>query len=265
MAHVTISPPLVQIDAPLDIDDLTVKQMEGTGVLDVLLSTMRLHLGSQYEKERIRGPEYATVYLGAYTATLEQAISFMLAKERQGLELQLLTAQEAQIRDQMTKTPYEIQLMEAQIRHLDKQADLVDKQILLADAQLKLATKDLDLKQKQIDLAAQQLLLAQEQLKQAQAQTDFYKQKAITEKAQTESGVAKPGSVIASQIDLMKAQEDGYQRNAEQQAAQIWANTWNVRRQTDENTVAGQGNHLDDAALGAVMNQLAKGINVTLP
>lgn len=258
MAQEIIVPPLVKVDLPINVEDLTQKLMEGTGVLDVLLSTMRVHLESQYNKERIRGPEYADVYLGAYTATLEQAIQFMLARERQGLELKLLVAQEAQIRDQMTKTPYEIKLLEAQATNLGKQGELLDKQIELAD-------KDLDLKQQQIELAKQQLLLAAEQLKQAAAQTDYYKQKAITESAQTQPNVAKPGSVIDSQMKLMDAQQQGYQRNAEQQAAQIWANTWNVRRQTDESTIAGGGNHLDDASLGAVMSQLAKGINVTLP
>lgn len=257
MAQEIITPPLVQVDLPLNVADLTETTMVGTGVLDVLLTTMRTHLGSQYDLERIRGPEYADVYLGAYTATLEQAINFMLSKERQGLEFKLLVAQEAQIRDEMTKTPYEIELLQAQVRNMDNQAQLVQKQIELAE-------KELDLKDAQIELAQQQVLLAKEQLEQAKAQTGYYEQKTISEKAQTQAGVAAPGSVIATQVDLMKAQEDGYQRNAEQQAAQIWANTWNVRRQTDEGTTADDINKLSDTSLGKVMTKLAAGVQVIL-
>ena len=254
MAQTVIVPPLAQVDTPVNIADLTEGTFTGHGVLDTLLAVQRVHLYSQFEKDRIRGPEYADVYLGSYTATLSAAIEFLLQKERQGLELELLTEQIAASKAQTAalnaKLPLELQYLQAQITNMAKQAELADKQIALA-------TKDLDLKQKQIDLAA-------EQLKQAAAQTDYYKQKAITETAQTQSGIAKPGSVIGTQIDLMKAQEDGYQRNAEQQAAQIWANTWNVRRQTDDATVADTTNHLADSDLGKVMQQLAKGINVTL-
>ena len=261
MAQTVIVPPLAQVDTPVNITDLTEGTFTGHGVLDTLLAVQRVHLDSQFEKDRIRGPEYADVYLGSYTATLSAAIEFLLQKERQGLELELLQEQveatkaqtegtKAQTAALNAKLPLELKYLQAQIDNMTKQAELADKQIALA-------TKDLDLKQKQIDLAA-------EQLKQAQAQTDYYKQKAITETAQTQSGIAKSGSVIGTQIDLMKAQEDGYQRNAEQQAAQIWANTWNVRRQTDDATVADTTNHLADSDLGKVMQQLAKGINVVL-
>lgn len=76
--------------------------------------------------------------------------------------------------------------------------------------------------------------------------------------------MAATGSVIGTQIALMNKQADGYDRNAEQQAAQILANTWNVRRQTDEDTQVNTTNKLDDASVGAVIAKLAAGINVVL-
>lgn len=258
-----ITPPLVTTDA-VAIDDLTQKALAGTGVLDVMLQTMRVHLSDQFDKERIRGTEYATVYLGAYQSTLEAAINFLLAKQRQGLELKQLEAQisladaqisltatqEAQIRDQMQKTPYEIQILASQVTLAEKQIEQADKQLELLDAQIQVQLKQLD-------------LLA-EQVEQAKAQSAYYEQRTITEKAQTQAGVAASDSVIGTQIALMNKQADGYDRNAEQQAAQILANTWNVRRQTDEDTSANTTNKLDDASVGAVMTKLAAGINVTL-
>lgn len=252
----TITPPLVTTD-PVVIDDLTVKTLSGTGVLDVMLQTMRVHLTDQFEKERIQGTEYATVYLGAYQSTLEAAINFLLAKQKQGLELQSLTAQislaeaqEAQIRDQMQKTPYEIQLLQKQIELADKQVEQADRQLDLLDAQIQVQLKQLD-------------LLA-EQVEQAKAQTEYYAQRTITEKAQTESGIAATGSVIGTQVSLMNAQKDGYTRNAEQQATQILVNTWNVRRQTDEDTSANSTNLLDDATVGKSIQALLAGIGITV-
>ena len=255
MAEIIV-PPDVTSD-PLVITDLTLKTLDGTGVLDQMLATMRVHLGEQFDKERIQGTEYAEVYLGAFQSTLAAAIQFLLARRKLGLDLKLqeaqislTTTQEDQIRAEMQKIPYEIQA-------LQKQLELADKQIAQADKQLELTEAQIQVQLKQLDLMA-------EQLEQAKAQTAYYEQRTITEKAQTSAGVAATGSVIGTQIALMNKQADGYDRNAEQQAAQILANTWNVRRQTDEDTQANTTNKLDDASVGAVISKLAAGINVVL-
>lgn len=255
MAEIIV-PPDVTSD-PLVITDLTLKTLDGTGVLDQMLATMRVHLAEQFDKERIQGTEYAEVYLGAFQSTLAAAIQFLLARRKLGLDLKLqeaqislTTAQEEQIRAEMQKIPYEIQA-------LQKQLELADKQIAQADKQLELTEAQIQVQLKQLDLMA-------EQLEQAKAQTAYYEQRTITEKAQTSAGVAATGSVIGTQIALMNKQADGYDRNAEQQAAQILANTWNVRRQTDEDTQANTTNKLDDASVGAVISKLAAGINVVL-
>ena len=241
MAEIIV-PPDVTSD-PLVITDLTLKTLDGTGVLDQMLATMRVHLAEQFDKERIQGTEYAEVYLGAFQSTLAAAIQFLLARRKLGLDLKLqeaqislTTAQEEQIRAEVQKIPYEIQALQ--------------KQLELTEAQIQVQLKQLD--------------LMAEQLEQAKAQTAYYEQRTITEKAQTSAGVAATGSVIGTQVALMNKQADGYDRNAEQQAAQIWANTWNVRRQTDEDTIADSTNHLSDADLGKVMTKLAAGIKVVL-
>ena len=255
MAEIIV-PPDVTSD-PLVITDLTLKTLDGTGVLDQMLATMRVHLAEQFDKERIQGTEYAEVYLGAFQSTLAAAIQFLLARRKLGLDLKLqeaqislTTAQEDQIRAEMQKIPYEIQA-------LQKQLELADKQIAQADKQLELTEAQIQVQLKQLDLMA-------EQLEQAKAQTAYYEQRTFTEKAQTSAGVAATGSVIGTQVALMNKQADGYDRNAEQQAAQILANTWNVRRQTDEDTSANTTNKLDDASVGAVIAKLAAGINVVL-
>lgn len=258
-----ITPPDVTSD-PLNITDLTLKTLDGTGVLDQMLSTMRVHLGEQFEKERIQGTEYAEVYLGAFQSTLAAAIQFLLARRKLGLDLKLqeaqislATAQEDQIRAEMQKVPLEMAQITAQTNLIIKQTELADKQIAQADKQLELTQAQIQVQLKQLDLMA-------EQLEQAKAQTTYYEQRTITEKAQTQAGVAATGSVIGTQVALMNKQADGYDRNAEQQAAQILANTWNVRRQTDEDTQANTTNKLDDASVGAVISKLAAGINVVL-
>ncbi|QPL10928.1 virion structural protein [Pectobacterium phage Possum] len=262
MAEIIV-PPDVTSD-PLVITDLTLKTLDGTGVLDQMLATMRVHLAEQFDKERIQGTEYAEVYLGAFQSTLAAAIQFLLARRKLGLDLKLqeaqislTAAQEEQIRAEMQKVPLEMAQITAQTNLVIKQTELADKQLAQADKQLELLDAQVQVQLKQLDLMA-------EQLEQAKAQTSYYEQRTITEKAQTSAGVAATGSVIGTQVALMNKQADGYDRNAEQQAAQILANTWNVRRQTDEDTQANTTNKLDDASVGAVISKLAAGINVVL-
>jgi hypothetical protein len=62
-------------------------------------------------------------------------------------------------------------------------------------------------------------------------------------------------------MGLYKAQADGFVRDAEQKAAKIMADTWNVRRTTDEAVVADGTNKLSDANIGKAIGKLLTGIN----
>ena len=111
--HVTVS-----ITEAINISDVTTGVIDGTGVLDKLLTTMTAHLTAQYEKRRITGVEYATLYLGAYQATLQQALTLTLAKETQAYE----------------------------IKNLDWEAKLKEAQYNLAVKQLEIAAYELGVK-----------------------------------------------------------------------------------------------------------------------
>lgn len=404
MADITIDQVVAK---DLHLEDLTTIDLQGSGVWDKMLRNMRVQLNDQFEKNRITGPTYGQVYAATYESTLQAAITLLLAKERQALEIkqlelqnQLTQAQIDQIHDQMQKTPYEIEqikaqtegiktetaqtqynidhilplqatglelenqtreynlntvlptqvaqteaqtsltktqedqiraemqkvpyeievlqsqveeskikvlqeqynldnLMPAQLGQINTQTASVVKETELKDyqlvnlypaqlagtlaqtenvqqdtalkeyqvqflypAQLAQANKQLELTEAQIAVQNKQLDLLQEQVNQAKAQTDYYAQKVITEKAQTDATVIGDGSVIDVQVDLMNAQKDGYKRNAEQQAAQIMSNTWNVRRQTDEDTQANSTNLLDDATVGKTIQTLLSGVGV---
>ena len=46
----------------------------GTGVLDDMMETVNAHLAAQFNLGRITGSDYATVYLTAMQATLQQLL-----------------------------------------------------------------------------------------------------------------------------------------------------------------------------------------------
>ena len=61
-----------------NVSFLTTKSIDGTGVFDVLMKTVKLHLMEEYEANRISEGEYSQVYLGALTAVMQQSVTYIL-------------------------------------------------------------------------------------------------------------------------------------------------------------------------------------------
>lgn len=95
------------------------------------------------------------------------------------------------------------------------------------------------------------------------AETALLTQKKVTEEAQTMEGKASPESVIGRQMDLFKAQTNGFKRDAEQKAAGILTRTWEMRRTTDYNTTpANERNKLSDDHVGQAIGKLLEGVGI---
>ena len=92
-------------------------------------------------------------------------------------------------------------------------------------------------------------------------ETALLTQKVVTERAQTSAVGVDPDSVIGKQKNLYQAQTDGFKRDAENKVAKIMIDTWNVRRTTDEGTVADGTNQLSDSHVGRAVSKLLSGVN----
>ena len=64
------------------VTDLTQSTLDGTGVFDVLMRATKAHLEAEYNKNRIKGAEYATVYLGSLEPVLRTSLDFLLQKQK---------------------------------------------------------------------------------------------------------------------------------------------------------------------------------------
>jgi hypothetical protein len=202
----------------LPITDLTTGAVAGAGVFDKLMAAMRAHLELEFTSNRIRGPEYATVYLGSMEAALKSGMDFLLQQHLGSLEIQLA-------KQKVANAILEAKVLIAQECKLRAEYDV------LLETQLK--------------TAEEKLLLAQ---------------KVVTERAQTQPTGVDADSVIGRQKQLYVAQSTGFTRDAEQKAAKLMADTWNVRRTTDDATAANGTNMLDDAAVGRAITKLLDGV-----
>lgn len=189
-------------DNTVTLAKLTTGTTAGAGVFDVLMRSVKAQLDAEYQANRIKGSEYATVYLGSLQAVLQTSLQMVLAQEKTNLEIQVL-----------------------------------EKELLLRDQQVTRTNKEIEV----------------------------LEQKRLTELAQVESTGVDADSIIGRQKALYLAQSEGFKRDAEHKAAQLMLNTWNIRRTTLETTPYNFENNLHDACLGAVVDKLCQGIEVTLP
>lgn len=218
---------------------LTDASIEGNGVFDVLMKATKAHLESEFQKNRIKGTEYAEVYLGALTQVMQTALQFVLTQQKVDLEAQLLQKQ--------------IQKADAEILQVQKQTALLEQQRLNA------ITENTVLVAQECKLRAE-YDLTMANITRTNEEVALLTQKTATERAQVTAMGVDADSIVGRQKGLYLAQADGFKRDAEQKATKIMVDSWNVRRTTDEATVADSTNMLNDAAVGRAVTKLLTGV-----
>ena len=149
------------------------------------------------------------------------------------------------------------QSIELLLRQAATQAQnaLLDQQLLTEVENTLVATATKCKLQGEFDLLVQQKLRVIQE-------TALMSRKIVTEEAQTTAANIDATSVVGSQIALYTAQKDGFARDAEQKAAKLYFDTWNVRRTTDVTVDPTTTNKLTDADVGAVAAKLKTGIGL---
>lgn len=283
----------------LDITKLTECTLDGSGVLDKLLHTARVHLQDEFQQGRITGKEYSNAYIAIYDRMVQSAIAYTLAAEKAPYEIAQLEAQTALIEEQRKQVeeetryrlPAEIQQIQAQTAlvtqqkanleaeglNIPKQGELIDaqviatlregelreKQILLAEKDLLLRDKEIAIKEQQLILAAEELRLKAEEIEVAKAQGELYAQKVITEKAQVDNSVVGAGSVIDTNNKLLNAQADAYEKEQVIKAVKLAMDTF-ITGYTNGDRWGNTANLQNDNTLGKLMERMGATIGVTL-
>lgn len=133
----------------INIEDLTTKDLMGTGVFDNIMEASQVRLDREFAKNRLKGPEYAKVYLGSFEASLMNSIQFLLTRQEADKKAELLVAQ---------------------TKKTDKESLLMDEQILIAKEELKIKKQDLLIRAEELRIKQQELLIAIEKLKLTEVQ-----------------------------------------------------------------------------------------------
>ena len=252
---------------PITLPQLTEATTTGSGVFDVLMRATKAHLEQEFTQGRIKGAEYATVYLGSLEAVMQNALQFLLQKDKVALDAELVKQQVELAKAELLIKQVELEKTRAELTILEKTVLKTDAEVALLIAQAAMvraqtaneALQGKVLIAQECKLRAEYDVLLSTNLK-TKEETTLLLWKTNTEKAQTMALGVDDNSVIGKQKALYAAQTDGFKRDAEQKAAKLLADTWSVRRTTDEATVADSTNKLNDATVGRAIEKLLSGI-----
>jgi len=244
---------------PITVDSLTTAALDGTGVFDVLMRANKAHLEAEFTKNRIKGSEYATVYLGSLESVLSGSLKFLLERDKVALEAEVLVVQLKIAEVQLLKANVELLILQqtnllkipAEIAKLNAETALIIQQKLNA------ITEEKVLEATKCKLQAEFDLIKENTLKTAQEKA-LLLQKVATEKAQVLGLGVDADSVIGKQKSLYAAQTSGFSRDAEQKAAKIIIDAWSVTK-TASPTVPPPPS-LDDSSINILMGKLVTGL-----
>ena len=259
--------------ATLDISDLTVKQIDGSGAMDAILKSSSVHLKEEFDKGRITGAEYSKAYTAIVSVGIQTGLQFVLQKDVTKwsaitAQLQAITAK---VQLEIVKANYIRQKAEAltakaqyaaatmQLANLDAQYCLLLEQKNQAVAQTaltnqqktNLAAEALNIPKQGALLDSQKTMVDKQVIGQEKANdTATYNlsyilpQQLLLTKEQTEAARAQTldtrtdgASVVGSvgkQKDLYSQQITSYQRSSEINAAQMFKDAWIAHKSIDE-------------------------------
>ena len=103
----------------VDYTNPALPEWGGSGVFDKLMHAINGNILVQYESGRIKGPEYAQVYLGSMQTAVVEAMKFMLTKEQIAKDLDLKQAQIDKLNDDKLTSAKQRDLYQRQIEGFD--------------------------------------------------------------------------------------------------------------------------------------------------
>ena len=216
---------------PLALSELTTTTLNGTGIFDVLMRANKAHLQAEFDKGRIKGPEYSSVYLGSLQAVMQTALSFLAQRQKIDLEAQLLVQQIALVTQQ--------------------RANLVAEALNIPLQGKVLIAQECKLRAEFDNTTSATLRSA--------AEITLLNQKTATERSQVTALGVDADSTVGRQKGLYLAQTDGFKRAAEQKAADVMVSAWNVQRTTDDLLPSAPAG-LDGANILLAVNKLLQGV-----
>lgn len=278
---------------PITVDMLTTGNIEGTGVFDLMMKSVKAHLRAEYDGGRITGAEYTKAYIASIQATLSNATQFLLGKDQafwqaqaaqiaaitgvtqlatakmqfaatrleaanQGAQYALTKARLGTESVQYATAVYNLETMlPVQKAGVDLANELAEQNIKTAGVQYSTAAYNLSqMLPAQYSNLTQQTAMIGRQITMITEQTETYRAQTLDTRT---DGQTVAGSV-GKQKALYTQQITSYLRNDERSAAKIYSDVWTAMKTIDEGLTA--PNCFSNTNINTIMNTISSNNNL---
>jgi hypothetical protein len=230
-------------------DDLTTRQVNGSGLFDALMESLSNHMKGEYQASRITGQEYTKAYIGVTGAALQTAVQYLLGRDQSYWQSVLIQRQAQLAEIEVVKGRIELETARVMLARAQYEALL--SEVNYALGKMKLATEDATYANlvKQADILVAQktgidydnnaklftydnILPRQKDLLQEQIEV----QRAQTSNNRTDGAVVV--GLVGKQKDLYTQQIESYKRDAETKATKLFTDAWITQKTIDEGLLA---------------------------
>lgn len=260
-----INSPIYAEIEKITTEQLTTREVGGSGVFDALMQSVSNHLLAEFKNNRITGGDYVKAYIATMEACMANAVQFLTTKDQ--AYWNAVTAQVAAITARANLGIIKANFVTAKIQALATKAEYALTKLKLSNESVTYCTAQYNLS----SMLPQQLLMLKNQTTQVAEQTkltteqiNMTKEQKEAQRAQTSDtrtdGTRVAGSV-GKQKELYDQQITSYKRDAEVKAAKLFTDAWVTQKTIDEGLSPPNGftNSSLDSILTALKNNNALG------
>ena len=220
----------------ISITEVTAGSLEGTGAFDKIMSAMQIRLEEEFSQGRITGDDYANVYLGAMTASMQQAVAFALGRQNSDSQAELTKAQTLEVNAQTALVGQQRTNLVAENTNIGKQGLILDKQAL------DIVQTSLNKGKVLLQIEAQTALVEQQKVNLVSENTNSGKQGLLID-AQSAQATTQTALITQQKANLLaeaaNIPKQGLQLDAQtalvtQQKANLIAEAINIEKQGDQ-------------------------------
>lgn len=190
---------------PIPITDLTTASLDGGGIFDTLMRANKVHLQAEFDKGRIKGTEYATVYLGSLESVMRTSLEFIMQRQKVALEAELMAQQILLAQKEVEKADAAIALAQQQLLNTQAELAILQANQLKIPAEIAQIQAQTLLIGKQGEKVTDDLLTAAKQRLQLEAQTAMVVQQKVNLEAEA-LNIPKQGLLIDAQKGVQTQQ-----------------------------------------------------------
>jgi hypothetical protein len=238
--------PLYDSINALTIAELTTGAVGGTGTFDVVMSSIKNHLGEQFTKGRITGDQYTKAYIELTATALSSGLQFLLQKDQSKWSAVLVQLQARKAEIEAVTARIGLETAKYQLMAARSQAELLEAQYVLIQLQVANEVAKYETTYAQKDLLV-------EQLEAARAQT----------RDTLSDGTTPVAGMVGKQKDLYTQQIDSYIKDAKYKGAKLLSDTWIAQKTIDEGLVAPA--IFTNAKIQEAVNELAVDLELIAP